>query len=66
MMTIEIPSGRIRLDGKLVISLHYKPYVWFDGDKVYLTEEQKRIAKEMRKAFEPMIEKKRKKLSDFL
>lgn len=54
---IEIPSGKIILDGRLVHRLKSKPYTIVKGEKVSLTEAEKKLAREMRKAFAPLIEK---------
>jgi len=55
-MFIEIPSGKILLNGNLVESLKHKPYTLVNGEKVFLTEEEKRMAREMRKAFAQIID----------
>lgn len=56
-MHIAIPSGRIYLGGKLVYSLKHKPYIIVDGVKSPLSPDEKRLAKEMTKAFTSLIEK---------
>ncbi len=56
-MHISIPSGAIYLGGKIVHSLKSKPYIIIDGVKSPLSEAEKKLAREMRKAFKPLIEK---------
>lgn len=56
-MQIVIPSGEIRLDGYPVQRMHRKPYIIQNGDQRFLTDAEKRLAKEMRKVFAPMLDK---------
>lgn len=55
-MHIVVPKGTIYLNGAVVQSLKRNPYTVVDGEKVYLTEDEKRLAREMTKAFKPLIE----------
>ena len=55
-MQIQIPSGKIFLNGHLVKSLKRNPYIDVNGIKSPLSEDEKRIAREMRKAFAELID----------
>ena len=63
-MHIEIPSGVIYLDGHRVFRLRYKPFTIVNEKQVFLTADEKRLAKEMTKAFAPLIDKPQKTLED--
>lgn len=55
-MHIEVPSGKVFLNGAQVVSLKRKPYIMVDGEKIFLNDTQKVLARGMVKAFAPMID----------
>lgn len=55
-MYIKVPSGDIFLNGHHVKSLKRNPYIITDGIKIPLSDAEKEMAREMRKAFAEIID----------
>lgn len=55
-MHIEIPSGKVFLNGHVVHRLKRMPYIVVDGVRSPLSEEEKKLAREMQKVFAPLTE----------
>ena len=55
-MYIRIPSGIILMRGQLVHRLSHNPYIIENGNKVFLTDAEKKLAREMRRVFAGLID----------
>lgn len=55
-MHIVVPSGMIYLNGHLVQGKR-KPYIMIGNVKSFLSDDEKKLATEMRKAFAPIIDR---------
>ena len=60
-MQIQIPSGKIFLNGHQVQSLKRNPYIVVSGERIPLSRDERHMAREMWKAFAGLIEREAQK-----